>query len=376
MSKRQEQHIWTYRGRRLLRIEWGLWKSLDDPIEYFLCYRAAGDKGTVTRQFAYLGPRLDEHDLRDHCREIRAQITAAKAGIDAGRAIAELRDTYLADARRRQLSDKHLDNVENAIDGFIACTSASHTDDLTVDAVDRYLQSLADRSPRTQNKNRGILGTWFSWAIKRGWLATNPINRTDPVTEAHHHPQFPMPRELLQIIRASAPYDRAIYTLLALTGLRWGSLASLDHTCFSDTGITVPHTKRGQEWLIRYDDGCPLWSPELSAIGRRIFTDPAHQPLPAAYERIADSFVAASIAVGPRYTLHGLRHAFCSWQALMGESIEDIAAWTHHATPLTTQRNYVHLRPHGQDRVARNRRYVFTCRSHMVRHALILDDRK
>ena len=33
---------WAYRGHELRQLEWGLWKALDEPGRYLLCYRPRG----------------------------------------------------------------------------------------------------------------------------------------------------------------------------------------------------------------------------------------------------------------------------------------------------------------------------------------------
>ena len=64
--------------------------------------------------------------------------------------------------------------------------------------------------------------------------------------------------------------------------------------------------------------------------------------------------------------MHSLRHAFCSWLVMMGETMADVAAWAHHASTATTEKWYAHLRAHGRARLAENRNGVFTMWSQCV----------
>ena len=171
----------------------------------------------------------------------------------------------------------------------------------------------------------------------------------------------------MRIIVSSRRHTRPVWPLWALfafTGLRRGSLVRLTEESFRTDGILVPHTKPGREWFLRYDDGCPLWRADLSAVGRRLWKERAPTP-----HYIHRRFQAVCADVGTRYTLHSLRHAFCSWLAMMGESLQDIAAWAHHSTVRTTEQSYAHLRPHGRDRTEENRRVAFTMRSHCLAKA-------
>jgi len=89
------------------------------------------------------------------------------------------------------------------------------------------------------------------------------------------------------------------------------------------------------------------------------------------------SGVPAGAAETPRLTLDliavplpALRHAFCSWLAMIGENMEDIAQWLVHASPMTTRKYYAHLTPNGRANVEANRRLAYTIRSLLFSKAL------
>jgi len=42
--------VWEYRGHRLRKREWGLWKDLDRESYYFLSYRPQARKGRQVRR--------------------------------------------------------------------------------------------------------------------------------------------------------------------------------------------------------------------------------------------------------------------------------------------------------------------------------------
>ena len=70
-------NIWVYRGYRLKKLEWGLWKAIDEPGRFFLCYRPRGFWGPFVRRWVLTdSPALTLDDLRQHVRNIRAQIQA------------------------------------------------------------------------------------------------------------------------------------------------------------------------------------------------------------------------------------------------------------------------------------------------------------
>jgi len=161
----------------------------------------------------------------------------------------------------------------------------------------------------------------------------------------------------------------AAYGSCRALSIRWASVFVLSIIPFEplpgpqrswqqSSSVASPFALR---WLLRYDDGCPLWGPELTALGLRGWRE--GPPTPNYLRTHSESTCQA---LGTRYTLHSLRQAFCSRLAMMGESLQDIAAWAHHSSAQTTERWYAHLRPRGRDGADRNREGVVTMWSHCI----------
>jgi len=263
----------------------------------------------------------------------------------------------------------HIEAAQLALDRFLATSGVTTIHQIDSRTIEQFMQLIASGdekhrpgSPRTQNKYRALLAAWLGWAVRRGHLAANPAAAVGRVKEIRTFKPFPMPAEFTGLVDSTSDrYDAALWVLFALTGLRRGSLVSLTGDCFQDDGIRVPSTKRGSEWFISYDDGCPLWRPELSVIGRWVWS--IRPPTP---DYIRNHFEQTCQAFGKRFTVHSLRHAFASWLVMMNEHDSDIASWLHHSTPAMCQKHYAHLRPHGQKRVAANRKSVRTMRARVL----------
>lgn len=378
------QHIWHYRGRRLRKLEWGLWRDLDRPGYFFLCYRPQGSSGPVVRRWARIGGDaiLTVDDLKAHVRRARSHVAAAKLGVPSKIEATWALGVYLQDMERRNLSEQHIYGVRRSCETFIEAAAVEVLDQIDVQAVEAWLHALheAGRSPRTLNKHRAHLSGWLSWAMQRDYIAANPAARVGRAKQETTFKSFPEPEQMVALVDASEPYDAALWTFLLLTGLRLGSFLGLGPGAFRDDGIVVRVTKRRREWWLSYDDGCPLWGPELSELGRRIWAerlptrDYIQQHLEAACRRAREAAVADGQPdrFPGRFTPHAFRHGFCSWLALMGEALQDIAAWAHHARPGTTE-VYAHLRPHGRN-LDTVRTHVFTIRAHCLAKALQASD--
>jgi len=366
-----DDHIWHYRGHPLRQVEWGLWRDLERDGLFFLCYRPQGRNGPVLRRWAYAdGENLTVQNLQDSVRQVRAGLNARKLGVAAPVNARRALEDYVTDLQRRNRSARHVKGARRSCERFLDFAEPVALADINVQAIEQWLAQLHEkgRSPRTLNKLRTHLSGWVAWAVGRNYLSDNPAARVSKATEDRELPAFPDPKQLTTIIDKSLPYDAALWTFLVLTGLRRGSFLSLTPKCFQDDGIVVPHTKRRQEWFLDYRDGCPLWGRDLSELGRRIWAE--RQPTPA-YLRF--HLEGACKKTKFRFTLHGFRHAFCSYCVMLGETLPDVAAWAHHAQVSTTER-YAHLRPRGRARRRENRKVVFTARSHAFAKAMGNED--
>lgn len=375
MSKSsKKKQTWRYREHELQQVEWGLWQSLDEPGRFLLCYRPEGRSGPVIRRWARTSAEFSLAELQSHVRQIHADLARQKAFgcsprnelphgvIDAQEALEE----YITGLRRQNLVERYLRDLEPAVKRFLEHDKIKTLGDIDTRTVEQFLEHLVAEgvSARTQNKYRAHLFAWMRWAVQRDLVPTNPVEKIPRATEVRKMPIFPMPEQMPGFVEASpSRHDGAIWTFLALSGLRRGSFLALGPDCFRDDGILIPHTKRRQEWFLNYDDGCPLWGADLSRLGGQIWAErpPTEKTLQRRLELTCKGY-------GTRFTLHSFRHAFCSWLALMGEDREDISAWLHHSDPKTSLRWYTHLRPRGQVRIEKNRSDVFAMRSQLLAH--------
>ena len=375
MAERNNGHVWTYRGRPLRQLEWGLWRDTSRAGYYFLCYRPEGDGGRVVRRWVHVdGVNLTVESVQDRIREIRAGINARKLGAAPALPASDALDHYAADLRRRNLSGEHIDGVLHTCRRFVSDTGITALQQVTVAGVGDWLAGLHDTrpgrgerplGPRSVNKHRSHLHAWMNWALQRGSISTNPVDQVAPARQTRQLKPFPRPADMRILVDASPPYDAAVWTFLLCTGLRMKSLLSLDLECFRSECITVPHTKRRQEWLIQYDDGCPLWGEDLTELGRRIWDE-----RPPTRDSVAHHLEDACRITGKRFTPHAFRHGFASWLLMMGEGLQDVAAWGHWESTQVVERYYAHLRPRGQSRRDSNRTEAFTIRSHALSKAL------
>jgi len=376
-KRRSRNHVRTitYQGRRLteVRNEWGLWRDTTRPDWYLIYCRPSGTGGPVRRQWVWTGgPDYSYADLCQAQRDVHSAVRAASENRPLPMSTADALAAHLENLRRANRSESHVRNVEICLTRFLRDTGLVKMADLTSHAVEKFLLGLRQpteaggggASARSHNKYRSYLNSWCSWAVSRRFLATNPVVSISKAVEDLTLVEFPSLAEMLIIVQASTPYEASIWCFLAFSGLRQSSFLSLTPESFGPEGILIPRTKRRRQWMIRYDDGCPLWGPELGLLGELIW-----QQRPPTALRIRQRREAIGRKIGRPFKLHSLRHAFCSWLCQIGQHASDIQAWAHHTTARMTER-YTHLRPHGADQIERHKRDLRTIRAQCLTHCL------
>lgn len=121
--------------------------------------------------------------------------------------------------------------------------------------AERLEEIARDNGPAASNRALGTLGAFFTWAIRKGMLDTNPASLIDKAKENRSRDRVLTDAELATVwqVLGEGRYG-TIVKLLALTGLRRGEIGDL---CWSEIDfetdmITVPaaRTKNGREHLV------------------------------------------------------------------------------------------------------------------------------
>ena len=206
---------------------------------------------------------------------------------------------------------------------------------------------LAEKvSKRTINYELQTLGGFFRWAIKQNLLFLNPIETVElfrlPRASA---PKFMTADELDAFFRACSDYERRVFSILLLTGMRKGEIEHLEwEDVRLDLGVIFIQAK--EDWQPKTNERVIPISPALQAI------------LVEHYEaRRSDRFVIANRA-GNRQThllskvkkvcrragikplaatVHALRHSFGAHLRMAGTPLATIADLMGHADLSTTQ---------------------------------------
>jgi integrase len=210
------------------------------------------------------------------------------------------------------------------------------------------------------------LGQVCRFAVRRGWLAGNPVSKLEPAEKPHWTPKQSAilePEQLAALLEHAGNY-RLLFEFLAHTGLRIGEAlgltwADIDH----DNGLIRVHRQ-----LSRQREHAPL----KTEAGRRevVLAAPLarrlrEHRLASRYKQSSDFVFANTLGRGRDYrdvgegfrqavkraglqapgklTLHSLRHGFASLLIANGLNVVYVSRQLGHANPSITLEVYAHL---------------------------------
>lgn len=136
-------------------------------------------------------------------------------------------------------SARYVRNLKHLVGGFVSGRESLPIAGVTVKMVEEH---LASRPLRSRATIAARLSTFFEYARRRGWMASNPADHLEAVTVAQAPPEIFTPRQLARALvwfRRRAPRGLAWFVLSTLCGLRpeeaekteWGSV-NLDGEAF------------------------------------------------------------------------------------------------------------------------------------------------
>lgn len=277
--------------------------------------------------------------------------------------------------RNRRLSEHTRAAYRRDIAGWLAWCVSRDLDPLRatfldVNAYARALESTVDAvsgrpsAPATVARKLSALSSWYTFLVKLGVLAANPVAGADRprVSRDHSSTVGLTPQEVDALLAAAeadtgpmAVRNRAVVTLLADLGLRVGELLSLDVT---DLGQEQGHRtirfvgKGGRArrraltpGAIRALDAYLMARATAEGISPEQLTGPlfvtasgARLDRHAVFRLVRRLARTAGIPAWARLSPHSLRHAFATSARAEGVPLEDVQDAMGHADPRTTRR--------------------------------------
>ena len=227
------------------------------------------------------------------------------------------------------------------------------------------------------------------FAVRRGWLADNPVAKLEPAEKPHWTPKPIAILEGDQLARflAHAGPRRPLFEFLAYTGLRIGEALGLTWADIDyDAGVVRVHrqlTRKRVHGPLKTEAGRRevVLAPAIGKLLReRWLASPFKAPHHLVFcntlgrgldyrdvgEHFRATFKRSGITTaGGRLTLHSLRHGFASLLIARGLNVVFVSRQLGHSNPSITLEVYAHLFEQADHATARER---------SARHQLRRDD--
>ena len=214
----------------------------------------------------------------------------------------------------------------------------------------KHGRAIVEGGKGTATRTVGLLGGIFTFAVKRGLRADNPVRGVERYRDRQNE-RYLSAVELARLGETLSAAEQAgdnptaiaAIRLLILTGCRKSEILTLEwrHVDFEHACLRLPTSKTGAKTV-------PLGAPPLELLASlpRLAGNPYVLPgeraggffvgLPKAWERIR------ARAGLQDFRLHDLRHSFASVGAAGGDSLLVIGRLLGHRDPRTSQR-YAHV---------------------------------
>jgi len=133
--------------------------------------------------------------------------------------VSEAIDARMDAADRRKLSARHQEDLKSRLERFRLDFGERQLADITLRDVETWLHRL-DVAPQTWTNYARVVGSVFTLAVKRGYLAGNPLSGLDKPKITRKAPPILTPSQLSALLPAAPAELRPLLVLQAFCGLR------------------------------------------------------------------------------------------------------------------------------------------------------------
>src|SRR5215831_567756 len=268
-------------------------------------------------------------------------------------------ETYMNDARRRNLRYSTLTNYQRTLTGLQHTFSSSEVRSIDLAMLDRWCQKRAI-APRTMQKEIQHLRNFFRFAMDRGWIESNPACRLRK-PRADDVPTLPFTaEEIIRLFDAcdrigtcnlpATPYirrrARALLYVFLYSGLRISDVTVLRRAALNPAKgyLTVRITKNGVPLKVKLHADAvdalvslPAQNPEYFFWTGRGNPKTCSKNIWETMHRLGK--LAGVAGVRP----HRFRDTFAVELLTTGADIRTVQKLLGHESVLTTERHYAHF---------------------------------
>ena len=171
----------------------------------------------AARFVAHAHAKLEPHSVRidDAINEQAAAIERRNRSVSVNKLV----DEFIENRRAKGKSEIYIRDLTTRLRRFKISMGDRIIADITSGDVDHWIQSL-NVGPQTQNNFRAVLSAMWTFAVRRGYAATNVIQLVDKTSVVRDHiPTFSV-EQLTTLLAAAPPEYLPVLVTGAFAGLR------------------------------------------------------------------------------------------------------------------------------------------------------------
>ena len=160
--------------------------------------------------------------LQPHAVRIDDAVNAHAAAIERRNrsvTVNKLADEFIENRRAKGKSEIYIRDLTTRLRRFKASMGDRITADITSGDVDQWIQSL-NVGPQTQNNFRAVLSAMWTFALRRGYAATNVIQLVDKTSVVRDYIATFSVEQLSRLLAAAPPEYLPVLAIGAFAGLR------------------------------------------------------------------------------------------------------------------------------------------------------------
>jgi integrase/recombinase XerD len=171
----------------------------------------------AARVVAQAHKKLEPHAVRidDAIDEHIAAIERRNRSVSVNDAV----EQFIGNRKAKGKSEIYIRDLETRLGRFKAATGKRLVADITSTDVDHWIQSLGV-GPQTQNNFRAVLSALWTFALRRGYAATNVIQLVDKASVVRDHVRTFSVAQLGGLLAAAPPEYLPVLAVGCFAGLR------------------------------------------------------------------------------------------------------------------------------------------------------------
>jgi integrase len=252
--------------------------------------------------------------------------------------IADLATEYLTAKRNAKVSAVYLISVRHRLGRFVDLFGHRTLRTLNVAEIEEWLHGLG-LGAVSINNHRTCVGAFLTYAVRRGYLETNPVKAIDKVRTPDDPPEVFTPVELARILAAAPATLLPVLVLGAFAGLRTSEVLRLDWTevdlARGFVHVAARKTKSARRRLIKILPNLAAWLEPYAAATGKVYV--------GSNDRYHAAVAALMATLGLEWRKNALRHSYASYHLAKFEDAAGVALQMGHTSTKLIFENYREL---------------------------------